>query len=416
MKISIGRTLTSITSSKRRIAIALSGGVDSSVAAYLLCQNNTNDDFDELVGLFMNNWDARDESSSSDAIKNYCEQSEKDFRDAQSVCDSLAIKLHRANFSSEYWINVFSPFIEEVEKGRMLNPDVACNSMIKFGAMKRYAVDRLNSTHVATGHYARLWYRENMNAMPRDVEHGLEEDECCNDWIETWGSKSISKNSTLFPLLLAGVDLSKDQSYFLSSVTGEAFRDVLFPLGDLSKQSYTTTTNDNEIQKESTYDLMAQASSNITSVREIASFANLSNAKKRESMGICFIGKRRFNHFISDYLTTTPLPGRFVCVETQSTVGTHDGSAMLLTVGQGAKISGASQKWFVCDKDYSSGDIHVCQGTHHPALYSNELYVIDKDWSWVGMEAPPPLIEGKSVRAHCRIRHLQPLIPCEVKW
>lgn len=383
--------------SSRRIAIALSGGVDSSVAAYLLQKNCASTD--QLIGLFMNNWNPLDESTST-----FCEQSERDSKDAQLICDALSIKLHKASFASEYWMDVFEPFVDEIERGRMLNPDIGCNSKIKFGAMKRYATEHLKATHIATGHYARLWNRNESMSLPECVEQGLLDDHGSNDWIETWGS--TQRDQSLDPMLLAGADLAKDQSYFLSGVKGSAFRNVMFPLGFLSKQN----------TKQSSQPKSQSSLKNESSVREIASQANLPTAKKRESMGICFIGKRRFPQFISDYLANTPKAGKFICIDSQVVIGEHNGSGLVLTIGQGAKISGASQKWFVCSKDYSNGNVYICQGTHHPALYSRELFVNVKDWKWVGNVMPPPLLEGKTLRGYCRIRHLQPLVPCDVTW
>ena len=450
---------------RKKIVVALSGGVDSSVAAYLLHKklsphqndDNKNAQVNELVGLFMNNWNELDEDRDSPPTEKltndrrniyekshqkYCEKSEQDMKDAESVCDALHIKLHRANFTSDYWIDVFTPFVDEVEKGRMLNPDMKCNSKIKFGAMKEYAMSQLNATHIATGHYARLWYRSNdddflgeylskssssffpsANRMPSFVEEGLKKEDGSNDWIETWGLGSSSSFSyvpkessspslqKLCPLLLAAADSKKDQSYFLSDVKGSAFQNVLFPLGDLLK---INNRNQNHNQNMTIHEGNNDPSP--LSVREIAAQAKLPNATKRESMGICFIGKRRFPNFISEYIHNKPPPGYFICVDTQRVVGSHDGSGHLLTIGQGAKISGASQKWFVCDKDYSNGNVTVCERTHHPALYSNELYVRMNDWNWIGMEMPLPLLQGNNIRGLCRIRHLQPLLSCNIMW
>ena len=254
---------------------------------------------------------------------------------------------------------------------------VGCNSIVKFGAMKEYAHCRLKADWIATGHYARLWHRNEQ--MPHFVQAALEETTTCDhDWLPTYGNDTT-------PLLLAAEDLHKDQSYFLSGVKGDSFRNVLFPLGDLRK----------------------------TSVRQVAQEAGLVTATKRDSMGICFVGKRRrFGDFISQYLPHPPREGVFLNVDTGQVVGHHDG-ALHYAMGQGAKISGASTKWFVTGRKEST--VFVCDGTHHPALYANELYITKVHW--IANQIPPPLLEGKQrMRALCRTRHLQPLIPCEISF
>ena len=199
----------------------------------------------------------------------------------------------------------------------LLGGSVGCNSIVKFGAMRDYALDRLKADWIATGHYARLWHREAESLSNRasgtpsaqmEMPDCLEEataDTPERDWIATWGMKDGGESSAAAPsLLLAGADLSKDQSYFLCGVNGHAFRNVLFPLGDLLKKR-DDIGDDND-----------GAKSHNKSVRDIANEAGLPTATKRESMGICFIGKRNFQSFISQYLPSMPQPGHFVDVDT----------------------------------------------------------------------------------------------------
>lgn len=355
---------TMTTQLKRKVAVAMSGGVDSAVAALLLQNNPIN----EVVALHMTNWNPQDEEDSPH--QGCLEQDEKD---VVAVCQHLSLPLHKTSFAAEYWTGVFEPFVDEIAAGYTPNPDVRCNSVVKFGAMKKYAHDRLGVDYIATGHYARLW---NTDLEPiQDVELAIEE----HSWLYAWGGLDN-------PLLLAGVDKTKDQSYFLAGVQGSNFRNVLFPLGDLMKTGEHTA------------------------VRTIAHEAQLPNASRRESMGICFVGKRRFGSFISQYLPSVPPPGNFIDVDTRKIVGQHAGS-LLYTVGQGAKISGAPQKWFVVGKD-TNHNVLVCAGTHHPALYSDEMVI--HELVWIGGDLPQPLQNGGRLRLHCRIRHLQPLIPCEM--
>ena len=244
--------------------------------------------------------------------------------------------------------------------------------------MKHYAKKRLGIDWIATGHYARLWDRS--EATPSYVEETLSSDLM---WLPSWGSH---------PLLLAGADGGKDQSYFLSGVDGSAFENVLFPLGEWHKSSSGDDDDDHHM-----------------TVRDMANKANLPTARKRDSMGICFVGERKFSDFIHQYLPVPPQPGAFVDVDTGQVMGHHEGS-LLYTIGQGARISGVGQKWFVVGR--AENDVLVCAGTHHPALYSNKLHL--PHINWIGKSPPPPLQSTGRMRAMCRTRHLQPLVACDI--
>lgn len=168
-----------------KVIVGMSGGVDSSVAALLLLEQGY-----RVEGLFMKNWEEDDGSE-------YCTAVE-DLADAQSVCDSLGIHLHQANFSAEYWDNVFEHFLREYQAGRTPNPDILCNKEIKFKAFLEYA-QLLGADLIATGHYARL---QNMDGHVR---------------------------------LLKATDRNKDQSYFLHAVAEQQFARTICPLGEMSK-------------------------------------------------------------------------------------------------------------------------------------------------------------------------------------
>jgi tRNA-uridine 2-sulfurtransferase len=168
-----------------KVIVGMSGGVDSSVAAYLLKQQGF-----QVEGLFMKNWEEDDGSE-------YCTAKE-DLADAQSVCDALNITLHSANFAAEYWDNVFAHFLQEYAAGRTPNPDVLCNREIKFKAFLEYAVE-LEADFIATGHYVR---------------------------------KQSTESATY---LLKGLDNNKDQSYFLCEVDESCLEKSLFPVGELDK-------------------------------------------------------------------------------------------------------------------------------------------------------------------------------------
>lgn len=169
-----------------KVVVGMSGGVDSSVSAYLLQQQGYH-----VIGLFMKNWEEDDSDE-------YCSAA-ADLADAQAVCDKLNIKLHTINFAAEYWDNVFEHFLSEYKAGRTPNPDILCNKEIKFKAFLEYAAEDLGADYIATGHYVRK--RETGNKVE----------------------------------LLRGIDTNKDQSYFLYTLSENQIKQSLFPVGELEK-------------------------------------------------------------------------------------------------------------------------------------------------------------------------------------
>ena len=411
-----------------KIAIAMSGGVDSSVVAYLLSKQYP---IDELIGVHMSNWDYADEDPSvattmkSTKNESYCW--EQDWKDASAVAKQLEIPLHHVSFQAEYWNEVFQPYCQKLSESITPNPDVDCNRYIKFGALKDYLKSRFSSDvgYLATGHYARIWDRSRTspdNGMPDYLRQALEEEES-TDLADYILHPSVADT----PLLFAAVDRSKDQSYFLSGVPAKAFSGVMFPLGDLYKTDHKSDENNGD--------------KNTLSVRQVAQNAQLPNASKRDSVGICFIGKRKHGDFINEYVDhplgdsqSSSKASLVECinVEDNQVIASIDPvenpSLLYATIGQGAKLSGAGQKWFVVEKQLQAqrdeGDgnvptkwrspcVFLCPGTHHPSLYVDRFYVKANDFNWIpgGDEnRPPPL----PFRAKCRIRHLQPLVDCEI--
>uniref|UniRef100_A0A8D1DCV8 Mitochondrial tRNA-specific 2-thiouridylase 1 n=1 Tax=Sus scrofa TaxID=9823 RepID=A0A8D1DCV8_PIG len=254
----------------RHVVCALSGGVDSAVAALLLRRRGY-----QVTGVFMKNWDLLDE-------RGVC-AADKDCEDAYRVCQILDLPFRQVSYVKEYWHDVFSDFLNEYEKGRTPNPDIICNKHIKFSCFFNYAVDNLGADAVATGHYART----------------SQEDE------EVFRQKHIRRPEGLFRnrfevrsavKLLQAADSFKDQTFFLSQVSQDALRRTLFPLGGLTKAF----------------------------VKKIAAENRLHHVlQKKESMGICFVGKRNFEDFILQYLQ--PRPGKFISIEDNKVLGTHKG-------------------------------------------------------------------------------------------
>ncbi|MDE3992418.1 tRNA 2-thiouridine(34) synthase MnmA [Glaesserella parasuis] len=171
---------------KKKVICGMSGGVDSSVSAFILQQQGY-----QVEGLFMKNWEEDDDTD-------YCTAS-ADLADAQAVCDKLGIKLHKINFAAEYWDNVFEHFLAEYKAGRTPNPDILCNKEIKFKAFLEYAAEDLGTDFIATGHYVR---RPPLEQQPK---------------------------------LLRGLDSNKDQSYFLYTLSEQQVAQSLFPVGDIEK-------------------------------------------------------------------------------------------------------------------------------------------------------------------------------------
>lgn len=283
----------------------MSGGVDSSVSAFLLKEQGY-----DVLALFMKNWEEKNGQG-------IC-QSAQDFEDVTSVCKQLDIPYYSVNFVKEYEELVFKEFLGELELGHTPNPDILCNREIKFKLFMEKAL-QLGADYLATGHYAQI-------------------DRASGD-------------------LLKGQDPQKDQSYFLYTLKEEILKKVLFPIGDLEKSE----------------------------VRKIAKREGLSVHDKKDSTGICFIGKRDFKTFISRYIPYQK--GHFETLDGKI-VGVHEGAAYY-TIGQrkGIGIGGAGDAWFVVGKEMARNVVFVEQGTDHPSLYSKRL--IADQLSWVGT---PPLI------------------------
>ncbi|NGX38900.1 MAG: tRNA-specific 2-thiouridylase MnmA [Chlamydiae bacterium] len=289
----------------KKVVVGMSGGVDSSVSAYLLKQQGF-----EVIGLFMKNWEEKDPSG-------VCRSSE-DYEDAARVCDLLSIPFYSVNFAKEYWDGVFSSFIEGLKLGYTPNPDILCNREIKFNVFFQKAKS-LGADYLAMGHYCQ-------------TQDGQ---------------------------LLKGADPGKDQSYFLYTLKEEILKEVLFPIGHLQKSE----------------------------VRKIAKEQGLPVHDKKDSTGICFIGKRNFKEFISQYIPYTP--GNFENSRGE-VIGKHDGAAYY-TIGQrkGLGIGGPGGAWFVVKKEMDRNVVVIEQGEDHPALLSQKLTA--QEWTFIKEDLTSPL-------------------------
>ena len=324
-----------------KVVVGMSGGVDSSVAALLLKQQGY-----QVTGLFMKNWEDDDDDE-------YC-STRQDLVDVASVCDVIGIDLEVVNFSKEYKDRVFADFLREYEAGRTPNPDILCNSEIKFRAFLDHAL-ALGADRIATGHYAQ---------------------------VREWHNDGLTRHQ-----LMKAEDGTKDQSYFLYRLNQAQLSKTLFPLGHLYKRE----------------------------VRQIAEQAGLHVFDKKDSTGICFIGERPFREFLMRYLPTKP--GEIRTLDGDKVIGEHQG-LMYHTIGQrkglhiggikGNDVAGEHDAWYAAMKDVKKNVLYVVQGHEHPALLKERLSAIDLNW--ISGEAP----RAHWVYT-AKPRYRTPDAPCEIE-
>ena len=331
-----------------RVVVGLSGGVDSSVAAWLLKQQGY-----DVVGLFMRNWHDTTGTLSGD-----CPWAD-DQLFAELVARRLDIPFHYVDLSEEYRARVVDYMFAEYERGRTPNPDVLCNREIKFDVFMREAF-RLGADYVATGHYCRV---------ERCEPHGRSE--CASETPRTETYR-----------LLAGIDGNKDQSYFLCQLSQEQLSRAMFPIGGLLKPE----------------------------VRRIAEEQKLATAKRKDSQGICFVGKVDLPTFLQQKLAARK--GDIIEIPADGgdgiKVGEHNG-AHFYTIGQrkGLGVGGKEEPLFVIATDVERNIVYVGQGDDHPGLWRGELFINGADLHWVRPDRA--LAPSGSERFSFRIRYRQPL-------
>jgi tRNA-specific 2-thiouridylase len=346
-------------SDSKRVVVGLSGGVDSSVSAFLLQHQGY-----EVIGLFMKNW-----HDDSVTISKECPWLEDSY-DAMLVAEKLGIPFQTVDLSAEYKQRIVDYMFAEYERGRTPNPDVLCNREIKFDVFLKIAIE-LGADFVATGHY------------------------CRKGQVEIEGTTHYR--------LLAGVDNNKDQSYFLCQLNQAQLAKTLFPIGELTKPE----------------------------VRKIAKEQGLVTAEKRDSQGLCFVGKVSLPEFLQQQLaikkgrivqvpeshpmyqtereeTPKGLAAKYSYTPTDGVeVGTHDG-AHFFTVGQrkGLAVGGTKEPLFVLTTDVEQNIIYVGEGKSHPGLLRSALWISQEDIHWVR----PDLMSHESIQVWARIRYRQPLV------
>ena len=352
----------------KRVVVGLSGGVDSSVSAYLLQKQGY-----EVIGLFMKNW-----HDDSVTISDECPWLE-DSNDALMVAEKLGIPFQTVDMSVPYKQRIVDYMFREYERGRTPNPDVLCNREIKFDTFMEYALN-LGADYVATGHYCR--------------------------------KEEIEVNGHTIYRLLAGKDQNKDQSYFLCQLSQAQLSRALFPIGDLQKSE----------------------------VRAIAKELGLVTAEKKDSQGLCFVGKVRLPEFLQQQLAPKKgdiiqIPSTwqgyqdkeslklFECYEDElkyytekyhysptdaKVVGQHEG-AHFFTIGQrkGLHVGGTVEPLFVIDTDTEKNIIYVGEGHAHPGLFRRTLFVKKEDIHWIRTDLALSLHQTMEVAV--RIRYRQPL-------
>ncbi len=350
----------------KKVVIALSGGVDSSVSAYLLKKQGYH-----VIGLFMKNW--HDESVT---ISNECPWLD-DSNDAMIVSQNLKIPFQTVDLSKEYNTRIIQYMFREYKHGRTPNPDILCNREIKFDIFMKIALD-LGADFVATGHYSRI-SRE-------------------------------KKGKIIIHKLISGVDKSKDQSYFLCQLNQKQLSKILFPIGNLKK----------------------------TEVRKIANDIGLVNAEKKDSQGLCFVGKVKLPDFLMQKLK--PKEGLIIEIDSSSDlykkkennsliikeklikgirninykiddgreVGKHNG-AFYFTIGQrkGLRVGGTNKPLFVLQTDVENNIVYVGMGKDHPGLYRDALLVDSNEEHWIREDLK--LSYEQSMIVMARIRYRQPL-------
>ncbi len=323
----------------QKVYVGMSGGVDSSVTAALLKEQGY-----DVTGVFMKNW-------AQDLPGFKCPWRE-DMADAKRVAVQLGIPFKMYDFQDQYKQKVVDYMIAEYEAGRTPNPDIMCNQEVKFKLFLETALED-GADMIATGHYSRIRHTRLDRESSKDIDPRIKSDD---DSLE----------------LLQAVDGNKDQTYFLYRVTKEALSKTLFPLGEMTKPE----------------------------VRIKAQELGLITAKKKDSVGICFVGEIGIKEFLQNFVTTKP--GNIIEKSTGKTVGTHDG-ALYYTIGQRHGLNvGGGLPYYVIGKDMAKNEVYVSTDLNDPDLWHSSLVMTNVHW----INSVPDGLDDLTVR----VRHRGPLI------
>lgn len=336
--------------SREKILVAMSGGVDSSVAALVLKEQGY-----PIVGAYMKNWINEDE------IIGHCPW-QQDIEDARAVAEQLGIEFHVVNLMRDYRERVVDYLLEGYQRGVTPNPDIMCNREIKFGVFRAWARDHGFSA-VATGHYAR---RARVEPNGSIFAHSPLNDS---------DRESVASGSSASPstyALFEGIDKNKDQSYFLALLNQEQLRDARFPIGHLTKPE----------------------------LRELARSHGLTTAEKKDSQGICFIGEVKMQDFLRHYVPDQP--GPIVRATDERVLGEHPG-LHYYTIGQRKGIGIPSntdfQKYVVVGKRAADNALLVAfDGPEAPGLFCQEIRVHSLSWN------AAPITTTRSLEGRVRYR------------
>lgn len=317
----------------KKIIVAMSGGIDSTIACWLLKKEKY-----YIEAIYMKNWEEDDSNI-------YC-NSYIDLKDVKNICDTLKIKLNIVNFSYEYWQKVFKFFINDYKKGLTPNPDILCNKEIKFKILLNYVIKNLKFDLMATGHYAR---------------------------------KFLYKNRYC---LLKSIDNLKDQTYFLYNLKHKQLSKIIFPLGNFTK----------------------------IKVRKIANKLKFINSNKKSSVGICFIGKKKFSNFISRFIKNKI--GNIVN-KNNIILGKHKG-IFYYTIGQRIPINNNNKSinknklpWYVISKNYKKNLLIIEYGHHNKYLLSKGIIIKKIIWN---NDIYKNILFNNKLFCYSKIRHTYKMI------